>query len=175
MLTSSDAYLFGAAALLLLEVFLLLKKVPFRRNLLYAALLLYVTLVFSVTLFPIPYQLGAAGSDYAYNFIPLRSIADSLRDGLRPALRSIAANVVMFLPFGVLLPLISKKNRFWRCVLYSLLFSLFIELLQYLIGLQIGYRYRNVDVDDLLLNTLGGGLGALLLSLVPQKLRALFQ
>ena len=36
------------------------------------------------------------------------------------------------------------------------LFSVCIELVQFIIGLLIGYNYRCVDIDDVILNSLGG-------------------
>lgn len=36
------------------------------------------------------------------------------------------------------------------------LFFVCIELVQFIIGLLIGYNYRCVDIDDVILNSLGG-------------------
>lgn len=36
------------------------------------------------------------------------------------------------------------------------LFSVCIELVQFIIGLLIGYNYRCVDIDDVILNSIGG-------------------
>lgn len=67
---------------------------------------------------------------------------------------NIAGNIIMFMPWGFGLPLLWKKNRsFTRIVLMSLGITLFIEVSQLFIG-------RSVDVDDLILNFLGGCLGA---------------
>jgi glycopeptide antibiotics resistance protein len=65
-------------------------------------------------------------------------------------------NVVLFLPFGFLLPLLwPKLNRFWKILLSGAAFSLLIELSQLL-------NIRNSDIDDLLLNTLGAVAGFVL-------------
>ena len=45
-----------------------------------------------------------------------------------------------------------EKRRFLGIVL----FSVCIELVQFIIGLLIGYNYRCVDIDDVILNSLGG-------------------
>ena len=37
-----------------------------------------------------------------------------------------------------------------------------IELLQFLIGLFIGVQYRSVDIDDVILNMIGFGIGYIL-------------
>ncbi len=78
------------------------------------------------------------------NLVPF----DSLGIGL-------ALNVVMFMPFGFLLPLIFKDSRsFWKTVSAGAVLSLTIELSQLL-------NYRTTDVDDLMANTCGACIGYL--------------
>lgn len=63
-------------------------------------------------------------------------------------------NIVLFLPFGVLLPLnFPKINRIYKVVALAFCCTLFIELVQRLIG-------RAFDVNDIVANTLGGLAGA---------------
>lgn len=62
-------------------------------------------------------------------------------------------NVVLFFPLGILAPLIwNRLRRFGALLGASLGFSLLIELSQLL-------NNRSTDVDDLILNTLGGLIG----------------
>ena len=62
-------------------------------------------------------------------------------------------NAVMFAPLGFLLPVLWRKCRKWNVtVLAGFLLSLTIEVLQM-------FCFRATDVDDLLMNTLGAGLG----------------
>lgn len=69
---------------------------------------------------------------------------------------NLVGNVAAFLPFGFFLPAISQKaRRFHYTALASLAFSLLIECIQ--LFLRVGC----FDVDDLMLNTLGGILGFL--------------
>ena len=63
----------------------------------------------------------------------------------------MAANVVMFLPLGFLAGLLWRQ-RAWQTLALCLGATLCIELLQPLAG-------RSFDVDDILLNFLGGALG----------------
>ena len=68
-------------------------------------------------------------------------------------------NVVMFLPFGFLIPLLCPENRnVFRIALGGLVFSLLIEASQIL-------SLRGTDVDDLIMNTLGAVLGYFLFRL----------
>lgn len=65
-------------------------------------------------------------------------------------------NVVMFLPFGFLVPLIWKEmGKAAKICASGIAFSLLIELSQLLSS-------RGTDVDDLILNTLGTAVGFLL-------------
>ena len=173
MLTASDAYLFGFIILIIAEIFLLIKKVPFKRNFLFATLIIYIVLVLSVTIFPIPFQID--GYDFEYNFIPTASIISEFSFGLSSAIRTVGGNILMLVPFGVLLPLISKNKSFLNALIFSAVFSVSIEILQFIIGLLIGYRYRQVDIDDLLLNILGAVIGYLIYKIIPKKLKALFE
>ena len=79
-------------------------------------------------------------------------------------------NLLLTLPFGVYLRYYFECD-FKHTVLYSFLLSLFFELTQ-LSGLYFIYArsYRLFDVDDLLLNTLGGMLGYLLIGTIIKHL-----
>ena len=68
-------------------------------------------------------------------------------------------NVVLTMPFGMFLRYFFEYNK-KKTIWYTFLLSLFFELTQ-LSGLYFIYPrgYRLFDVDDLLLNTLGGFLG----------------
>lgn len=67
---------------------------------------------------------------------------------------NICGNIIAFMPYGFLLPLLSRSNRrFYVIALLSILFSLIVETVQLL--LKVGV----FDVDDILMNSLGGILG----------------
>lgn len=74
--------------------------------------------------------------------------------GVRYIILYAAANAVVFIPIGILLPMIWTKMNRWRTVLLAgFLGSLFIELSQ--LFLQCGV----VQTEDLIMNTIGTGLG----------------
>ena len=78
---------------------------------------------------------------------------------------NLAGNVLIFAPLGVLPPLLWKRWRhLWTTVPLSAGASCLIEFLQLFLG-------RSVDVDDVILNTLGGLLGYLLFCFIPKKLK----
>lgn len=122
-----------------------------------AALLIlavYVGLVFFVTGSGTLYDFLRAGFEYRpdeINVIPL--LLDSYT-------MQYVLNVILFVPFGVLLPLVTPSLAKIRHIFgYGLGFSLCIELSQLL-------NRRATDVDDLIMNVLGALIGFLLLMIV---------
>ena len=68
---------------------------------------------------------------------------------------ALTLNILLFVPFGYLLPSLFPSKRWWQVILLGLAFSLTIELLQLIT--RLGYA----DVDDLINNTLGAAIGFL--------------
>ncbi len=97
---------------------------------------------------------------YAYNLKLFKEISRFItyRDvlGTAAAAVNILGNIAAFMPFGILIPLIWRKLDKWYAVLVlSFALSLTVETLQ------LVTRVGSFDVDDLLLNTIGGILGFL--------------
>ena len=68
--------------------------------------------------------------------------------------RNIILNIMMFVPFGFLLPLVSKKfQAFWKTYLAGFLFTFLIEMTQLLFNLGI------CELDDFMNNTVGAMIG----------------
>ncbi|WP_338553688.1 VanZ family protein [Paenibacillus sp. KS-LC4] len=68
---------------------------------------------------------------------------------------NLVGNTLAFIPFGVFIAMLSKLQRGLGIKIFvlSLLLSLFFEFSQFFLGIGI------FDVDDLLLNTVGGMVG----------------
>ena len=99
-----------------------------------------------------------ARAEYSYNLTLFKEIRRFLlyRNilGWRAVFLNIFGNVLAFMPFGFFLPVFSGRcKKFWRTAFYSFELSLLVELLQ------LVFRVGSFDVDDLLLNTLGGMAG----------------
>lgn len=77
-------------------------------------------------------------------------------------LKGVILNIMLFIPFGFLLPSLFPQLCWWQIILIGLVFSLFIELVQFF--KRLGYA----DVDDLINNTLGTAIGFLCYKLVLQ-------
>ncbi len=78
--------------------------------------------------------------------------------------KQIFGNFVMLLPLGIYLPLLYTRLRkaysFFPVLLICFLVSVSIELLQ------LATSYRSADIDDVMLNTLGGATGFLIYLLI---------
>ena len=85
-----------------------------------------------------------------------------LRTSLPLFLYLFGGNIVWFVPFGLYLA-ICKQLRIRRVLLYGFLLSLFIEAMQFVLGTGVS------EVDDLLLNTLGSGIGGLIAACIPKR------
>ena len=101
---------------------------------------------------------GEMAREYRYNLIPFVEIRRfwMYREqvGNFAMILNIFGNVVGFVPFGYILPVINDRFRNWLLIVvngFSL--SLCVETAQLI------FRVGSFDVDDLLLNTLGALLG----------------
>ena len=87
-------------------------------------------------------------------------------DSKKEMLLNVMGNTAMFIPIGVILPIIYKKlNTFWKVIGVGALISLCIEIIQ------LPFFERTSDVDDLLLNTLGVAIGCLIYKLVLKPIK----
>lgn len=99
--------------------------------------------------------------EYSYNLILFKEIKRFIKYhkelGMTAVLTNIVGNIVCFIPFGCMLPILSTKARklFLVC-LVSLELSIVIEMTQLI------FKVGSFDVDDLVLNTLGGFIGFLI-------------
>lgn len=96
-------------------------------------------------------------SPWRFNLIPFHTIKIYLaRAHIGVFLVNIVGNILMFAPIGVCVPLLWRRMRgFFRITLLGIAVSCGIELLQIL-------TLRSVDIDDVILNSLGVLLGYLL-------------
>ena len=95
---------------------------------------------------------AATAWPFRVNFVPFVNLLDY--DSRRDLLINIIGNFAMFIPTGVMTPLIYPKlNSFKKTVMTGMMISLIIEVIQ------LPFAVRASDVDDLILNTAGCILG----------------
>ena len=89
---------------------------------------------------------------FRVNLIPFVNLFDY--DNKRDLLLNVIGNTAMFIPNGIVLPIIYRKlNNFGKVIAGGALISLCIEIIQ------LPFSTRASDVDDLILNVLGVAIG----------------
>ena len=89
--------------------------------------------------------------------------------GVKAVFINLAGNILAFVPFGAILPVISRRFRgFFRVMLLGFSFSLLVECTQ------LVTRVGTFDVDDLMLNTLGAVIGYLFFALCDRIRRHIY-
>lgn len=139
--------------------------------------LLYLMNALFLVLLPLPASFhNAPLHGGALQLTPLNFIQDILKEtsvsAVHPstylhllkerAFLQVAFNIILTIPFGMFLRYYFRA-RWVRAILFSFLLSLFFEITQVtgIYGIY-DHPYRVFDVDDLLMNTLGGMIGILI-------------
>lgn len=98
------------------------------------------------------------------NLIPFRTIHDYITGGniitRAFALSNVLGNIVIFVPLGVCFALFSRRAKWIETLLWVFLFSMIVEIIQYIFRLGIG------DIDDIILNVFGGAVGLVLYKII---------
>lgn len=127
------------------------------------ALCIYAAGIIANTVFPIYLDKPSHGSLWKVYFTSLSDyeVVDA------------AMNVLVFVPVGILVPLLLSRATWWRVLLAGAAFSLVIELTQLVTGNLLGGGHV-ADVNDLLFNVTGAVVGLVVftaLSRVPPLAR----
>jgi glycopeptide antibiotics resistance protein len=147
-----------------------------KTKLLAATLVVYIGVVFAFTIVPTHLSGFRNPRSYHINVSPLGySFTCFLKDpNQHPhittfCLRNTLGNLALFVPLGILLPLVSKRfQSFKRVLLSALMLSVSVEAIQFL--LRFFGNPRAVDIDDVILNALGACVGfAIYKSLLPMN------
>jgi glycopeptide antibiotics resistance protein len=153
----------------------LMFRVSLGRVVLEACFVAYLVALLFVTVFAYwyPGRDEPALTWWMVNLVPLRTIIELARpEHVTQAVRQLLGNIVMFVPFGVLLPAIGARYRsLGHFTLAALTASISIELLQLILRLA-GVMSRSIDVDDVILNTAGALIGWSLWRLAYGALRS---
>ena len=128
--------------------------------------LAHVTILADQALFPIPIRLDyvlagrAAQAELPgsnLNLVPFATIRPALAAGAPAVARQTAfLNLFVLSPAAIYLPLLVPRLRRLRAfVPVGILIGVSVELAQLAVSLFLGFRYRAIDVDDVILNTAG--------------------
>ena len=159
-------FLIGIIGMVILSVcylpiyFILRKRIPLSRQIVYFLLGVCVLVICTATFLEwiIACVLDGrtvSAAERSLNLIPFQFITETWAMEARKQITQSIANILMFLPLGFIFPIaFAKMRKLWSTTICMMLFSFLIEFIQYFVG-------RSADIDDLMLNTLGGILGYL--------------
>lgn len=140
------------------------EKIVIYRELLSLSFIIYILCLFQVVTF----QDNVSWS--TNNFIPFKEIM-RYNMGSRLFVKNVLGNMLMFLPYGFFISYYLKNRKPTLTIMLTLITSFSIELVQLVIG-------RVFDIDDILLNLLGGYLGYLgyfIVTIVAEKVPEVFR
>lgn len=179
MFEGSSLYVLTIPAVIGIVVASAIRRRPYLSAFAWIAFAVYVTEVLALTFFPLPIDPrliadSRADQFFLNNFIPLATIASVLNEcDLSVVFMQIGGNILLLLPLGFFLPVLFRRmNSLGHVVIAVSAASMAIEGLQLLLSsLVFRFVYKSFDVDDLLLNFLGGLLGYALFTLFRPVLR----
>nr|WP_312579868.1 VanZ family protein [Sedimentibacter sp.] len=150
--------------LAILEIIMQMKeeKIEWRHRIILFMLGIYLTIIFSVTVSPVYGFLIKIPDWKSVNIIPFRVLTTMASNPL-----NFLGNIIMFIPYGCLLVLFSKKcQKIYITTLTGAKLSFLIEVFQL-------FSSRGSDIDDIILNTIGTicgyCIGKLIVAVIPSR------
>jgi len=120
------------------------QKIILYKELLFIVFVLYIVCLYYIVTFK--------DNNYGTNnLIPFNEIF-RYDFGSKLFIKNIIGNILLFVPFGIFITGYTKNRYLFKTLVFSIIGSCLIEYLQYIIG-------RTSDVDDIILNVVGGVLG----------------
>lgn len=152
-----------------------IKKVVATLFALYCVVLLYVLFLHNTY----RYEFGAIGVNSYFseehmsmiNIVPFKTIFGYFQRLMNHTIntdivvRNLFVNLVLFLPMGMAVPVLFEKkiNKFWKFLLFIVISTFAIEIIQFLT------MRGTADIDDIILNSLGGCIGYEIIQIKPIK------
>ncbi|WP_336785563.1 VanZ family protein [Paenibacillus sp. MMO-177] len=96
--------------------------------------------------------------DYNYNIVPFHTIKSLIYHrhayNTDAWVKNLFGNIVLFIPLGVCLPILSRRLfRAVRCLAAIILLLFLVEIIQ------LVTKVGSFDIDDIILNAIGAGIG----------------
>jgi len=124
------------------------KEVIFYREILTLFFMVYVLCLFQIVTFEDPL---VSSIDNHFNLVPLREIL-RYSFGSRLFFKNVVGNLLMFMPYGFFASYFTKMDNKYYALSLIAFASITIETTQLAIG-------RVFDIDDIILNIIGGMIG----------------
>ena len=158
--------------------------INFFRVLIIYSFILYLITIYFLVILPLPNKEDVVYKSNMIRLMPFGFVRDFIRESSfvltspktyliaikEPCFYVVVFNIFMTIPFGMYLRYYFNCS-FKKTLIISFILSLFFELTQ-LSGLYgiYSYPYRVFDVDDLIMNTLGGVIGFLIMGVLDNFL-----
>lgn len=120
-------------------------------------LVIYVIIITWIIVFKMQFSIQHLPYIRSINLIPF---GESVIVNGKIYLGEIIDNLLVFIPVGLYIGMISKNQKFYKKILPIFLLTLIFETTQYI--LHIGAT----DITDIIMNTLGGALGILIINIL---------
>lgn len=147
--------------------FLRKRKVSYR--IVVTMAIIYVSVILEGTYFPLDFNQMFSTSERYFNFLHITYPLDLLSPLVNLNARVInnwLLSIYYFIPFGMLIALFRDSLSFKKMLRIVLLTSLTLESSQLVFGFILYAPMGTADIYDVIMNTLGGVLGILLLKYV---------
>lgn len=120
----------------------------------YGIAAVYILVLAKLVLF----KYGLTNEFRGISFIPFSFLIDFVKgnSNLADMLKNALGNVGVFIPLGILVPVLFNKFNLKMSILIGMFTSIWIEIFQYITGLGL------TDIDDVILNTTGAAIGVFL-------------
>ena len=119
--------------------------------------LLYVVFLIYFLFLAEWYGRTGISEEYRYNLELFREIKRFIiyreQLGAFSVFANLAGNILIFVPYGFFISVASRERGFFKTLFFSMGLSLCVEIIQ------LFTRVGSFDVDDILLNTIGGVFG----------------
>lgn len=117
------------------------------------SLIVYMVSLIYITIFSYQPNSSILERNYFLNIKPFNWLSNITDVEKSFIIRQIIYNIFLFIPYGLLLPAaVEKLRKCSRIIIVVMITTISIEVIQYFIG-------RSADIDDIIMNLLGGILG----------------
>lgn len=140
------------------------EKFCLHREFSYLISIIYIWLLFEIL------TMNELNSSSGMNLVPFSEIL-RYEFGTKMFYYNVIGNIIIFIPFGYLIGVYVNPKKIWPVLITTLLTSVVVEFVQLRIG-------RSFDIDDIILNVVGGVIGYLLyvgLSAISRHLPDVFR
>ncbi len=133
-----------------------------KRIIVFVVLLVYIAIIVKVLVFKNGINFNSHGAINVEPFYTIKNYTLAMKNSnisVKDYLYNIIGNIIIFIPFGIVLPYIMFGMKRLNTLFVGFLFVLLIEGVQFIASLGV------FDIDDIILNVTGVMIGIIIYSL----------